>query len=256
MTTVSNESFPRPDAEVVRDMEEEQADVEYNSEILAEVEPMMSELVVEMKEKLQKNNYQTLISDEVSARTPTLVLREVMKEFSEDKQESPETYFISGGSQLLEAKRKEEEKLIEFLKEKCKGKNTLLVTEYISSGQTVLKLVEMLKKAGVEDFDVASMMVSGEKISQKLQKKLKKENINLFVGKEEVTKGALKIWEKGEYYAGVEKDKNLPEGKYDLHPSKIENVKDNISSEEAQERRNRAREDIKLMAAKIIKELE
>jgi len=255
MTTVSNESFSRPDAEVISNMEEDQAEIEYNSEILAEVEPIMNELVLEMKEKLQKNSYQTLISDEVSARTPTLVLREVMKELSEDKQDSPKTYFISGGSQLLEAERKEEKKLIEFLKQKCKGKNTLLVTEYISSGQTVLKLVEMLKKAGVKNFDFASMMVSGEKISQKLQEKLKKENTNLFVGREEVTKGALKIWEKGEYYAGVEKNKDLSKGKYNLHPNKIEKVKGDISKEEAQERRNKAREDIKLMATKILKEL-
>lgn len=110
-------------------------------------------LVLKLESKLSQ--YDTIIGDDASGRLIALFLRQIIKaKRREDGLEPPETLFVAGGrgNNCLRS-----EKIKELLEKKkdSMGK-TLLVTEYISSGDGLQWLAKMMADLGI-DFDIATL---------------------------------------------------------------------------------------------------
>ena len=157
---------------------------------IAEIEPAMVSLVNQLKEKIESGEYDTLISDDVGGRIPTLVLRKIIKELNPDQK--IETYFIASGEVYLPTPADKEKygELQKHLKKvTAKTKKALVVTQYIFTGKTLIRLASALKEAGVENFDIAVVAASRsfEKFEQKQKSVLRGVlgDNNLYVGDEE-----------------------------------------------------------------------
>ena len=112
----------------------------------------LARLVLELRERIFQ--YDTILSDDASARLPSLLLRKII---NRARNTSIPIYFLAGGHGL--AKRAEQ---IEAFLKKKKGElgKVLLVTEYVFSGRSMTDLTDILKKIGIV-FDVASVAVGG-----------------------------------------------------------------------------------------------
>lgn len=141
----------------------------FHFEEIAELEPAFVSLVERLKEKIERAEYDSLISDEIGGRIPTLVLRKIIKKRRPDAR--PGTYFISGGRYLpgssgseQKAVNEEAEKYSELAQHMHDitrdTRRALIVTQIISKGGTVSKLTQLLKEAGVHDVDVAALRQS------------------------------------------------------------------------------------------------
>lgn len=130
---------------------------EYHFKEIAEIEPAVRSLVSQLKEKIDGNEYDTLISDDVGGRIPTLVLRKIIQERNPDQKLG--TFFIASGNYLPRRADKEKyEKLQAHLKKfTSKTKKALVVTQFIFTGETMMGLSDALQDAGVDDFDIAAV---------------------------------------------------------------------------------------------------
>ena len=135
---------------------------EYNFEIMQEVEESMLSLVGKLKDKIEAGEYYGLISDEAGGRVPTLVLRAIVKRKGYQKEngvekprENIETYLgvVPGGS------KDGLEKYINKLKIP-KDKKLLIVTQFISRGSRLRQIMSFLKKAGLDNFDIAAASIA------------------------------------------------------------------------------------------------
>lgn len=131
---------------------------EFHFEEIAEIEPAMVSLVRQLKEKIEGGEYDTLISDDIGGRIPTLILRKIIKEHNPDQKLG--TFFIASGKTYLPtpANTEKYEQLQEHLKKVTdKTKKALIVTQFIFTGKTLLSLADALEEAGVSDFDIATV---------------------------------------------------------------------------------------------------
>ncbi|MCL4437666.1 hypothetical protein M1513_01345 [Patescibacteria group bacterium] len=114
----------------------------------------LARLVVELGDKIPK--YDTIISDDASARLVSLLMRKIINIKKEEAGEKPvETYFIAGGRHDDNPEVYEYiNKFIESKKDNLK--NTLLVTEYIYFGEGMLNLVRILEQNKIK-FDIAAV---------------------------------------------------------------------------------------------------
>lgn len=114
-------------------------------------------LVYNLKERLPI--YDTILSDDASGRLVSLVLRKVINRAREQRREKPvRTYFLATGRH--ERFPEEIDRNIESFLEKKKphiGK-ALVVTEHISSGDSMNSIVDILEKLEI-GFDIASLSV-------------------------------------------------------------------------------------------------
>ncbi|OHB23131.1 MAG: hypothetical protein A2939_01910 [Parcubacteria group bacterium RIFCSPLOWO2_01_FULL_48_18] len=124
---------------------------------IAELEPAMASLVEQLKEKIEAGEYDTLISDEIGGRIPTLVLRKIIKTIRPNA--NLETYFISSGKTYLPSEGTEDyRKLFGHIQKITRNtRKALIVTQFIFKGGTVSALYRLLEKAGVEDVGVAAL---------------------------------------------------------------------------------------------------
>ncbi len=108
-----------------------------------EVVKALARLVLELKDELP--DYDTILSDESSGRESSLFLNNIIKKVRErEEKENPNVYFISAGKHRQPEIQKAIEEFLKSKKDKI-GK-TLLVTEYIESGQSIKKIAEILEK--------------------------------------------------------------------------------------------------------------
>lgn len=116
----------------------------------------LARLVTELKDKLSQ--YNTILSDDASARLVSLIMRDIAKEKREERDEKPpQIYFIAGEHAEPENSAK---KIDAFIAdhETHLGK-TLLVTEYIATGEHIERLIDALARHDV-DFDVGALSIS------------------------------------------------------------------------------------------------
>ncbi len=188
--------------------------------------------------KLEKNlpNYDTILSDEASGRLVSLMFEKIINQKrKEQNKERANTFFVTSGQhgdpELWNS-------LDKFIRERksALGK-TLLATEYIESGTSIMSLIEILEKNGV-DFDIAAISIDNppNEYNDKL--------INhLYYGK--VGKEGLAFYGKPTY-AGVtkysEKLKNPP------HPDVFEKKDPKLMKI--------ARNDMKILANEFLKILD
>ena len=130
----------------------------FHFEGIKEIEPAVISLVKQLKEKFSQGEYDTFISDDVGGRIPTLILRKIFKELNPDKK--IETVFVASGKTYFPTAEDpgKYKQLQEYLKKATnKTKKALLVTQFIFTGKTLLKMTDALEDAGVDDFDMATI---------------------------------------------------------------------------------------------------
>ncbi|MDP3244744.1 MAG: hypothetical protein Q8M83_03765 [bacterium] len=117
----------------------------------------LTRLVIELKEQLP--HYDTILSDDASGRLVSLFLREIINRKKAESKKTPvQTFFIAGGR----GSDMTSDAIDKFItKEKPSLGKTLLVTEYMKTGESINYLVEKLEKQEV-NFDVASLSISDE----------------------------------------------------------------------------------------------
>ena len=175
----------------------------YNHPEIAEIEPLMINLVEKIKNNLAGGEYDYIISDDVSGRIPSLIFKKIIN--SLHPQQKIDILHIAGGKRFVEImdivsgeSQPEEGDLIDKanaqeiynqlqlvlqkkVRPKIKGK-ALLVTEFIETGRSVKALMETLAAAGIK-FDIATLGQSTEylsKIGRAKIKKLEKPGVEIF----------------------------------------------------------------------------
>jgi len=198
----------------------------------------LAELVWKLRNKLFE--YDTLLSDDASGRIPTLFLREMavqMRKNSKDtKREAPNTYFVSGGRHGMQHVFNS---VANFIKSKPHIGKTLLVTEFISSGRSILELIKILEQEGI-NFDVAAPSV--EERPEYYSPALTKRMIYGAIGSQ-----GLAFYDQA-HYGGTTKSMN----RTSAHPTPIKDRYDAESQkEEIQLHVNTTRKEISVIADRL-----
>jgi predicted DNA-binding protein YlxM (UPF0122 family) len=92
-------------------------------------------LAREMKEFIDSNSVDVIISDEAGGRIPSLIMWEIMRLVHPDN--GPELKFLSAGRKRVDMKQ--------LKKLSLTGKQALVVTEYIESGHSMKQIGESFK---------------------------------------------------------------------------------------------------------------
>lgn len=113
----------------------------------------LARLVLELKDKLA--DYSVIISDDASGRLPSLFFRRLInKERKKNNEPGVKTYFIAGGRHDSQMKY---DNIKKFLKQKIGSKDkVMVVTEYIETGRSINKLLQIIESLGI-DFDLVAV---------------------------------------------------------------------------------------------------
>ena len=225
----------------------------YNFPEIAEMEPAMISLAEKLKDKIEKGEYDTLISDDVGGRIPTLILREIMLGKGRyDNENKLNTFFVAGG------RNPDLEALDEYFKSKASvaGK-VLLITECMFSGWSIERLRKLLEKNHIKDFDVASVYSKGEAM-QRFPKQfgLFGKRRGLFYGKK--SNSVPSLYGVDKVIGGVKK-RSGAQHPFSLRKGFLESkdVLDNSlgRATESQEHVKKAREDVHTMAERVLEKV-
>lgn len=118
----------------------------------------LARLTLELGDRLEQ--YDTILSDDASGRLVTLLLKNIADRKRKEKGQNPtRVFFVAGGHYEKEEKKPAKNAVEEFIASKREelGK-TLLVTEHIFSGKSIMLLINILENQGV-DFDVAAVSI-------------------------------------------------------------------------------------------------
>lgn len=118
--------------------------------------PALERLVTELKDQIPK--YDSIISDDASARLVSLLLRKIIDEKRKEIKRSPtQTFFVAGGRHNSSQTNNQIKK---FIAEKKEGLGaSLLVTEHIQTGHSILPLIKILEDQEI-DFDLAAVSIA------------------------------------------------------------------------------------------------
>ena len=133
-------------------IENPESTTEFHFEEIAEIEPAIISLVNQLKEKIESGEYDTLISDDVGGRIPTLILRKIIKEHNPDQK--LQTFFVASGKTYLPTPTDKEKygQLQEYLRKVAdKTKKALIVTQFVFTGKTLIRLSHALKEGPAAD---------------------------------------------------------------------------------------------------------
>ncbi|MBI2063970.1 MAG: hypothetical protein HYT65_03205 [Candidatus Yanofskybacteria bacterium] len=172
-------------------LERPQIDTKKEKEIHHEAIAKLEQPFEKILERIGSENFDLIIGDDASGRIPTLILSKFFKAKAEkEDRKSPQTIFIAGGTRNLfndERKTiiKERKARINQLLEKIIGgtgdeirPRVLIVTDTISTGDTLQPLIEALKEHGVS-IQVAAVTAIVESAAEHLQKRF---GINIAYG--------------------------------------------------------------------------
>lgn len=144
---------------------------DYNfPEIMKPLKIGMESLVLELKDMIDRGEYNTLISDEAAARLPTLILREVIKNKAPNGKDL-NTYFLALGEGRrpdidpisIEDRDESERKFLLdnpqkfILRNKDSLKKALIVTEHIHEGNTIVQIMREFDEVGYTNYDIATI---------------------------------------------------------------------------------------------------
>ena len=234
-------------AEESKDVPVPQETGKFKSESIAELETPFKIMLDEMRPELEAGIYDSLLGDDRGGRIPALVLREYAQNIYKKRKQELSTMFVAGArvaheSDVEEYFRKHKKEL---------GKRTLVVTEYTSTGMGITNLAEALKQNGVS-FDVATLYYGYEfdgagmerERFLKLQKRFQREyGAKIFWGR---ASGIPKIWSASNRLHGLEKTGDVL-SKPMFPGGRPKEIAENIT---------RAREDVHILAGRLIKRYE
>jgi adenine/guanine phosphoribosyltransferase-like PRPP-binding protein len=126
----------------------------------------LESLVKQLMPAIKNHEYNIIVGDDASGRIPTLILGGLMKEiYKKDNATPPQILFFAG--RHLQYYEGEENLVSEFFQKLEKQKeikpsssNALVVTEYMSTGATMVSFVKTFKKLGLS-CDVATLVANG-----------------------------------------------------------------------------------------------
>lgn len=125
-----------------------EAESSHKIEQLEKLEAPAQELLEQLRENIEREEYDSLLGDDGGARLHTLLLSMALKEIYGEKKRL-KTFFIKGGRYIREAKNEAAtQAYIEQIREGL-GKKTLVITEEIHTGRSVNALLEKLRKNGI-----------------------------------------------------------------------------------------------------------
>ncbi len=223
---------------------------EHIHKIISELHEPIRKMLEPIMENIEGGEYQLLIGDDASGRIPTLIVRTIINSiYAKNGHASIPTRFIAGTrhyrtllqQEYADAKKAKVAQYIEELHALMPDvTNALIVTDTISSGNSLLPVTESLKESGIH-YDIAAVGVEDYEYNREiLQEKL---GAFVFSGSDWMPS----IY--GEHdISGVTK---FPE---DLHsrPVRKELHPGTESSVVTQKIISRAREEAKLVAANIL----
>ena len=268
------ESFkPEPEQEKGLSSELESEKKEYNFGAIAKLEKPIIELAEKLREKIENGEYDTLISDDVGGRIPTLILRKIMLSKAKDDQfkKRLKTFFIAGGK----GRHEDEKELGDFIKGVSEISNkVLLVTEYIETGKAIKEIMRLFENYGLKSFDVASVTVYSEFIADptavgfsEFLSSFKKNSREFFYG--EIVDETPPIYGWGASLGGVKKKTKERFEKREIHgahPIRLEDLarqqyhkaSEEVSNEIVKGIRGdikRARADVEVLSQKVIEQV-
>jgi hypoxanthine phosphoribosyltransferase len=180
---------------------------EYNHPEIAEIEPAITVLVEQLKDKIDNQEYDTIISDDVGGRIPAHILRKIIRAKMGTKGRL-HTSHVLGGFSIRDEQM--QEAVLSLLKKQSQQtkKRALLVTEFTHSGESLKILTDLMSQAGF-DFDLAVVYSMGHFPHQVIEEVLP-ESSQIFLGSEEPPHkgGHLGIHQKSAQLTGIEKDKS------------------------------------------------
>lgn len=122
----------------------------------------IARLVYELRERVL--DYDSIISDDVSGRLPSLILRKLINRKREEQEKDPiPIYFVAGGKTFEPLEEIQRSSVRDFIEEKKDelGDKTLVSTEYIKKGHGIRWLLKIVKEAGLQ-YDVSTVGVFPE----------------------------------------------------------------------------------------------
>ncbi len=230
--------------------------VPYNFESLRQLQEPIENVVEKLKKEIETGTYDVLISDDASARLPALALREILTArihkknpdpTPEEKRESLKTFFVAGGRNM-----KNDAELEEFF-QKIKPdvrKRALLVTEYISTGKSLQRLMNLLDKAGIL-YDVAAVMAAHSEQDYKSIFSNYLYMHRMVIGA--TGKDEPEIYNAGRL-SGVVKDPFSPQ--QSAHPVSYKGGEfEPLNEDGLAEEKQKARDDVRMLAQEVLKEV-
>jgi len=136
------------------------------SEIIAELELPIQNILTQIQDRIDKREYGIIIGEDASGRIPGLIFGKFLKrlyetgEMSGKKVDHPETIFIPGKLEVLDNLRLAKISLRKHLTKHGleKGKRILIATDTIASGESLKILTDLIKSLGFK-VDIASIGV-------------------------------------------------------------------------------------------------
>lgn len=165
-------------------------DVEYvkekfHFEQLAELVPYFETLIQEMKDYIKNIDNLLIVSDEVTARVPSLVLYKLMKKVNPNR--NLNLAFVRAGHDI----RENFENLKLYLQnqiETTQSENILFSTEYMFKGNTIGNFASLKNDLDNINIDVALLFYGIEDEFDDLKYGLSYDDINLFTGGKNLTR--------------------------------------------------------------------
>ncbi len=143
----------------------------YNHEdALLELQKPIERILDELRPEIEQGNYSLILGDDASGRIPTLIMAKCIKKIYKEKGfELPLVRFVAGGQHSGEAEAKPSiQKRIASIKKELtenglvegRAGKTLVVTEYIRSGEGMKAIVDGLRENNMST-DIASVGIAG-----------------------------------------------------------------------------------------------
>jgi len=187
------EGQPEPDDESQKSIievtpKEVLRDFERIKTIIDSLERPIASILDDLSPAIERGEYSVIIGDDASGRIPTLIINDVLRSLYEDTNIPPPLVrFIAGSRHAVDTARTTKERSVSdqverILRDAQKSRAdgaVLIVTDTISSGQSLLPLTMALRDIGVEA-DIASIgldyaNVEGQKDA--MQQKLNVRNL-------------------------------------------------------------------------------
>lgn len=140
-------SFGNPEKQPV--INSEKSAQEYTYKEIENLEPLALNVVRQLKEAIEKNEYDLIIGDDRSGRLPALILGKIINKYHSDNK-SIKTIFIAGGNSGSWSEEKQD-RIVEHIKGVAANlKKALFVTESIGLGGGTISFIESLEKANLD----------------------------------------------------------------------------------------------------------
>ncbi len=230
-------SFGSPEQNILN----EPAPQEYIYKEIADLEPLALSVVNQLKDLIERGEYDVIIGDDRSGRVPTLILEKIIDKYNHGG-EPIKTFFVAGGNKGNWSSWKEGA-VGEYV-DKIAGnfKKALLITESMGTGEGTGRFIDSLEKTHL-DFDVVSFESAHDLDYYNALDNFSRHK--LIIGKENVGMNYIAYRKTGKF-AGVHKVG---------HDILSERDNGGDSAEWNPERISGARKDIALMAERVYRQV-